>query len=341
MDQLFRLKDSFIEYLSPKRRRTVGPAPTTPSSSKEQEHVFILPVTDPQDNRVQNGLLGKLGRKYWSPSEKNPRKRVREEDDGEDAEDNETVDPDDSISQVITSAEESDEVENSGEDAVEEGEDIEVASVEDEEGDEVDVEAGSEEEKEVDVEVGTDEEDAIMEYTTDEEEADVQIGTDEESVSYEEEADVQTGTDEESVSYEEEAESGSEQEAGDGSESEPNSQESEIYFVEEEEIEEEEPEISAEAKVEEYLARQAELALRKEEIEKAKAAGDWHADELFLFERLSLRSFEELIPQDWKIDFPTLPEILFTKEMAHTFVNYNCSSSYRGKSADIEALDKY
>jgi hypothetical protein len=86
----------------------------------------------------------------------------------------------------------------------------------------------------------------------------------------------------------------------------------------------------AEAKVQEYLARQAELALRREDVEKAKAAGDWHPDEIFLFERLAMRSFEELIPAEWQVDFPTLPQILFTDDLERTFVNFQCVSSYRG-----------
>jgi hypothetical protein len=90
-------------------------------------------------------------------------------------------------------------------------------------------------------------------------------------------------------------------------------------------------EASAREKVQEYLARQAELALKKEVIAEVKLQGNWHPDEVFLFERLSLRSFEELIPEEWKIDFRTLPEDLFNKDKEKVLINYNCSPSYHGK----------
>jgi hypothetical protein len=90
-------------------------------------------------------------------------------------------------------------------------------------------------------------------------------------------------------------------------------------------------EASAREKVQEYLARQAELALKKEAIKEVKAQGNWHPDEVFLFERLSLRSYEELLPQEWQIDFRTLPEDLFNKNKDSVLINYNCSPSFHGK----------
>lgn len=92
----------------------------------------------------------------------------------------------------------------------------------------------------------------------------------------------------------------------------------------------EEEEISADDKVQEYLDRQAELALRKGAIEEVRAQGNWHPDEMFLFERLSMRSFEEILPATWQIDFPTLPRTLFTTDSDKTFINYNCGTSSRG-----------
>lgn len=93
----------------------------------------------------------------------------------------------------------------------------------------------------------------------------------------------------------------------------------------------EDEQASAEEKVREYLDRQAELALRKGAVDEVKAQGTWHEDEVFLFERLSMRSFEELLPATWQIDFPTLPEVLFTTDPAKAFINFNCGSSSRGK----------
>ena len=89
-------------------------------------------------------------------------------------------------------------------------------------------------------------------------------------------------------------------------------------------------EASAREKVQEYLARQAELALKKEAIEEVKLKGDWHPSEVFLFERLSLRSFEELMPEEWQIDFRTLPEDLFNLNKDKVLINYNCSPSFHG-----------
>jgi len=92
----------------------------------------------------------------------------------------------------------------------------------------------------------------------------------------------------------------------------------------------EDEEVTAEEKVKEYLDRQAELALRRGAVDEVKAQGTWHPDEVFLFERLSMRSFEVLLPASWQIDFPTLPEALFTTNPDKTFINYNCGSSSRG-----------
>jgi hypothetical protein len=96
---------------------------------------------------------------------------------------------------------------------------------------------------------------------------------------------------------------------------------------------EEEPledEVSGEAKVEEYLARQAELAVRLEDIEKARAIDNLHPDALFLTERIHMRSFEEIMPSRWTIDFPTLPVDLFTENPERQFINYNSLSSHSG-----------
>lgn len=106
----------------------------------------------------------------------------------------------------------------------------------------------------------------------------------------------------------------------------------------EEEIEEdmedmEDEEVSPEDKVAEYLARQAELELRKDAIAEVKAKGDWHPDEVYLFERLSLRSFEVVFPAEWKRELPTLPADLFGNDNETTLINNNCRSTHTGKAA--------
>jgi hypothetical protein len=230
MDQLYRLKDTFIEYLSPKRRRTVGPTIGTPEG---QEQHSYQPASEPQGQKAQDALRGRVDPVWLSPSDARfapeSRKRPREDDEFESHTHSE-ISPDESASQITAS---------------EEGG---VASA-------VDLETEDEEE--------------------------------------------------ESDELEEELEQDLE----------------------------EEPEVSSEDKVAEYLARQAELALRKEAIAQVKAQGDWHPDEVFLFERLSMRSFEEVFPANWKLDFPTLSGELFTKVQENTFINFNCDSSAAGTSS--------
>jgi hypothetical protein len=94
------------------------------------------------------------------------------------------------------------------------------------------------------------------------------------------------------------------------------------------------PDAIAQAKVEAYLATQHELTIQREAIEKVKAQGDWHPSEIYLFERLSLRSYEVLIPQEWQIDFPTLPGDIFARDKNSVLINYNCLPSIHGKLSE-------
>ncbi|KAI1006586.1 hypothetical protein K3495_g1634 [Podosphaera aphanis] len=88
------------------------------------------------------------------------------------------------------------------------------------------------------------------------------------------------------------------------------------------------------AKVQEYLDRQAELEDIKDDIAKFKASGDWHPHEIYLFERLSLRSFEVILPKSWRIDFPTLPHSIFAENDAdETIFNTNYTSYFHGVKA--------
>ena len=122
MDQLFRLKNTVVEYLSPiaKRRRTIGASTATPA--KETEYTFLTPASE-------STALGRFKDKlYTSP---NPRKRGRTEFEG----DGSGLFPDDSVSQLSSSE---DEAEGSGdagvhklEEAIEE--DIEEDEAEEEE----------------------------------------------------------------------------------------------------------------------------------------------------------------------------------------------------------------
>ncbi|KAM0313139.1 hypothetical protein ACHAO8_005779 [Botrytis cinerea] len=77
--------------------------------------------------------------------------------------------------------------------------------------------------------------------------------------------------------------------------------------------EEEEDQISAQQKVDEYLAKQAaEFAMAKETVERARADGEWSPEELFLLERLQYMGHEGLLPH-WakERNFRTVPEAMF------------------------------
>ncbi|KAG0652580.1 hypothetical protein D0Z07_0440 [Hyphodiscus hymeniophilus] len=113
--------------------------------------------------------------------------------------------------------------------------------------------------------------------------------------------------------------------------------EDEEVFDDEEVDEPVDEDATAREKVEEYLARQAELALKKDAIAEVKQQGTWHPDEVYLFERLSLRSYEALIPQEWQIDFGTLPGDLFDQDKDKVLINHNCCPSSHGVKA-LQAL---
>ncbi|PBP23533.1 hypothetical protein BUE80_DR005504 [Diplocarpon rosae] len=255
MDALVRLKDTFVQFLSPvaKRRRTVGPG----TLSTSEDHEYFVPNSEPRGSKAQAAALDHINQKYLStPQPKNPRKRARVEE-----EDEIVISPRDSISQKSLRFDESDGIsvcsplvsEDSG--------------LTEEEGELVGEDSGL---------LGEDGEDDVDLL---QEEGDVEMVDDEDDYSDDEEAD-----------------------------------EAEVAAREA---------LEADQKVEEYLARQAELASKRDDIEKVKATGDWHPDAVFLYERLVLRSFEPLIPADWHYDFPTLPGILFTRDDELTLINSN------------------
>jgi hypothetical protein len=341
MNFVYRLKDSVVQYLSPpqKRRRTTGPG--TPSNTAI-EKTFSAPTSVPQDRKAQVAALSRINKEYLAPSDtKNTRKRTRHEyeDDG----DREVISPDDSISQITPQGDDSDDI--SDEDSQESSDEGLEIETEEEDGEAIedsnavtDEDGEAEDDEDEQMEVEESEEGEYEEYEEYEEmevegDAEIEYGEDDE-IEGEEDEEVEVGQEEESDGDEDvEIEEVEEVEDYD-----------EVIEAEEEEDEMEDYEIdqeaSAEAKVQEYLARQAELALRREEVEKARAAGDWHPDEIFLFERLSLRSFEELIPAEWQVDFPTLPEILFTNDLENAFVKNNYRPNGSGKCCLLESLER-
>lgn len=98
----------------------------------------------------------------------------------------------------------------------------------------------------------------------------------------------------------------------------------------EDELDDEE-EVSPVDKVKEYVARQTELELRKRDIAIFKENGN-HEDELLLFEKISLRGHEKILPASWQVDFLTLPLSLFTDLDESTFIQNHCTSRGQGWS---------
>lgn len=94
----------------------------------------------------------------------------------------------------------------------------------------------------------------------------------------------------------------------------------------------EESELDAEAKVHQFLDRQTELARRQEALERIKE-GDWHEDEITLFQKLSLRGLEPLLPAHWSFDFRTCPSTIFSSKEEETFINAQSGNEFRATNA--------
>jgi hypothetical protein len=107
------------------------------------------------------------------------------------------------------------------------------------------------------------------------------------------------------------------------------------FSTEDEGVEEEhfeESELDAEAKVHRFLDQQAELTRIRASLEDIKGKG-WHKDEVALFEKLSMRGLEPLLPSNWFHEFPTFPSNLFSKKFEETFVNARSGEEFRGMLA--------
>ncbi|KAL9619060.1 MAG: hypothetical protein Q9160_006315 [Pyrenula sp. 1 TL-2023] len=64
-----------------------------------------------------------------------------------------------------------------------------------------------------------------------------------------------------------------------------------------------------------FDSHDAERARRQAEVNNALIqSGSWSSQEKDLFARLAMRGFEPLVPEDWYIDFNTLPSPLFSNE---------------------------
>ncbi|KAA8571111.1 hypothetical protein EYC84_000460 [Monilinia fructicola] len=109
-----------------------------------------------------------------------------------------------------------------------------------------------------------------------------------------------------------------------------------------EDEEEDDDEISAEQKVNEYLAKQAaELAKAKETVERARAEGEWSPEEIFLLERLQYMGHEGLLPYWPKAYYlKTIPEAMwcdkddrnaFLGDSAEAFKWFQFLNNYLGR----------
>jgi hypothetical protein len=137
--------------------------------------------------------------------------------------------------------------------------------------------------------------------------------------------DIEQVEDEEDEELKEEEEEYGEDDAGDEEEVEDDEEELNLNP-------EDEPEISTEAKVDSYLNDQTEFELRRREVEEKR--GEWMDAEVALYERLSLRGYQPLLPELWHHDFSTCPANIFTHNDAETFLNSKStdpSGQFRGE----------
>lgn len=92
-----------------------------------------------------------------------------------------------------------------------------------------------------------------------------------------------------------------------------------------------EPQLTPEEKVRLWREKEKKLEPAKAVLIDTIAKGVWTEEETFLMQRLAMRSYEPLFPAEWQLDFPTFPVGLFTLDFSKTFINFNCSSSHRGR----------
>ena len=151
MEQLFKLKDSVMEYLSPaKRRHTVLLA--TPSRNSTLMQRPILPMTEPRNQKGKAIIAGRVSKKYLSPSDtKRSTQNSRSRTDSDDEYVNDLEDEQASVTRispkVITPEDSSSQVKTPSD-----GDSVTGVSAEEEEGSQDDLELDSEEESELDAE---------------------------------------------------------------------------------------------------------------------------------------------------------------------------------------------
>jgi hypothetical protein len=151
MEQLFKLKDSVMEYLSPaKRRHTVLVA--TPSRNPTVMQRPVQPMTEPRNPKGKAIIAGRVNKKYLSPSDtKRSTRKPRGRTDSDDEYVNELEDEQASVTRisrkVITPEDSSSQVKTPSD-----GDSATSMSAEEEEDIPDDLDPTSEEESELDAE---------------------------------------------------------------------------------------------------------------------------------------------------------------------------------------------
>ena len=84
-------------------------------------------------------------------------------------------------------------------------------------------------------------------------------------------------------------------------------------------------EMPGEVKVDYFLNTQKKVRLDKRDV------SDWHQAEISLFDELDLRGAQALMPNLWRGDFPTCPDVLFSGDYDQTYLNSMIGAEFQGK----------
>jgi len=88
----------------------------------------------------------------------------------------------------------------------------------------------------------------------------------------------------------------------------------------------------------EYLVNMARERAKREKALTQITKGEWSEAEIALFQKLNMRGFEPLLPENWMMDFKTIPESLFTDKDEEVFINSVCGRDFRGMHYTILSL---
>ena len=80
----------------------------------------------------------------------------------------------------------------------------------------------------------------------------------------------------------------------------------------------------------EHLFSMEDERIKRQEMLKQIERADWTPEEAALFEKLTMRGFEPILPRNWMMDFKTIPEGLFTADEAEIFINAASGKDFRG-----------